>query len=200
MPAPYVDYALAACLYRMSYVSEGPVHADVYLRRSPPADLRGHQQAFGPHLHFEAERDEARLPPSLWERPTKTPDPVLRELLEAHAQALVQRLSQEKDSLSDLQAAALQAMRAGRPELGWVARQMATSTRTLQRRLAEGGTSWRELLEGLRQQAAREYLQDPALSVDDVAVLLGYSEASTFHRAFRRWTGQSPGAWRQSRA
>jgi AraC-like DNA-binding protein len=196
LPPPYVDYTLAACLYRMSLVSDGPVHAEVDLCRPAPADQTGHRLAFGPHLRFGAERDEARLPPALWRRPTKAADPVLRELLEAHAQALVERLSQT-DPLSDLHAAALEAMRSGRLELSWVARRLDTSPRTLQRRLAASGTSWRELLEGLRQEAARAYLHDPALSVDDVAVLLGYAEASTFHRAFRRWTGLSPGAWRQ---
>jgi AraC-like DNA-binding protein len=196
LPAPYVDYALASCLYRMGHVSDGPVHAHVSLRRPAPGDRTGHQQAFGPNLRFEADRDEARLPPALWRRPTTAADPVLRELLEAHAQGLVERLS-GPDSLSDLRAAALEAMRAGRPELSWIARRLDTSSRTLQRRLMASGTSWRELLESLRREAASAWLQDPALSVDDVAVLLGYAEASTFHRAFRRWTGQSPGAWRQ---
>jgi AraC-like DNA-binding protein len=193
---PYVDYALAACVFRMTLVSEGPLHPEVHLRRPPPADRAGHVAAFGPNLHFAAPADEVRLSPAQWDRPTRDPDPVLREVLERHAEVVVQRLS-AADPLADLRDAALQAMRSGRTDLGWVARRLDSSPRTLQRRLAEAGTSWSDLLEDLRTEAAKLFLRDPALSVDEVAVLLGYAEASTFHRAFRRWTGQSPGAWRR---
>lgn len=200
LPAPYVDYALAAFVSRMSYISDGPVHPVLRLRRPAPVDLRGHQRAFGPHLTFGADLDEAFFPPSLWQRPTHAADAVLRELLEAHAQALVDRLSSERDALVDVREAALAAMRAGRTDLAWVARQLDTSARTLQHRLTASHTTWRALLEELRREAAAQYLRDPDLSIDDVAVLLGYAEASTFHRAFRRWTGQSPGAYRRDRS
>lgn len=197
LPAPYVDYALAACVFRMSMVSEGPVAPIVHLRRPAPRDRRGHEAAFGPDLHFDADVDVAVFPVGLWRRPTRAPDPVLRDLLEANAQATVAALA-PADPLADLRDAGLAAMRTGRTDLPYVARRLGTSTRTLQRRLAAHGTSWRELLEDLRFDAARAYLRDPALSVDDVAVLLGYAEASTFHRAFRRWSGATPGAWRRT--
>lgn len=198
LPAPYVDYTLASCLYRMGYVSEGPVHAEIHLRRPAPADPAAHRQVFGPDVRFAAEVDEARIPPALWCRPTTAADPVLRDLLEAHARALIEQLSRAPDLLGDIRDAALTAMRTGRTDLGWIARRLGTSPRTLQRRLTTAHTTWRYLLETLRQEAASAYLRDPTLSVDDVAVLLGYAEASTFHRAFRRWTGHSPGSWRRT--
>ena len=66
--------------------------------------------------------------------------------------------------------------------------------KTLTRRLRNEGTTFRGLLDELRLQLAERYLRQPNLSVDEVAFLLGYSERSAFHRAFRRWTGRAPRA------
>jgi AraC-like DNA-binding protein len=73
------------------------------------------------------------------------------------------------------------------------------SPRSLQRRLHEQGRSLQSLLGELRVELARRYLAEPGESVSEVAFLLGFSEVSTFHRAFRRWTGQTPGEYRKSR-
>lgn len=79
-----------------------------------------------------------------------------------------------------------------------VARALHQSTRTLQRRLAERGMSWQQLLDRTREQLARQYLRDPGLSLAEIGLLLGYSEQSAFTRAFRRWTGQTPQAYRMA--
>jgi len=76
------------------------------------------------------------------------------------------------------------------------ARELGLSPRTLSRRLQEEGSSFSDLLREVREQLARVWLRDPALSIYEVAYLLGYSQPSTFHRSFRRWTGQTPMHWR----
>ena len=78
-----------------------------------------------------------------------------------------------------------------------VAAAMHQSTRTLQRRLAERGMTWQQLLDNTRMELARQYLADPALSVAETALLLGFSEQSAFTRAFKRWMGQTPLTYRQ---
>ena len=77
-----------------------------------------------------------------------------------------------------------------------VARALAVSGRTLSRRLAEEGTSFRGILDDVRREFACALLQDRSLSVGDIAFFLHYSEPAAFHRAFRRWTGQAPGDFR----
>ena len=77
---------------------------------------------------------------------------------------------------------------------------MHVSVRTLQRRLVEAGTTFREVSDLVRDQLAEEYLSDPRVSIPEVAFLLGFSDQSSFNRAFRRWTGQSPGEWRRRRS
>jgi AraC-like DNA-binding protein len=74
------------------------------------------------------------------------------------------------------------------------------SARTLQRRLAEEGQPFQTLLDATRRELAAQYLRDPALSLTEIAFLLGYAEQSSFTHAFRAWQGQAPQQWRASNA
>ena len=77
-----------------------------------------------------------------------------------------------------------------------IARRLATSPRSLQRRLRDEGVTFADLVRRTREDLARRYLKDPGLTVTEVAYLLGFSEASAFSRAFRAWTGRTPGEFR----
>jgi AraC-like DNA-binding protein len=95
-----------------------------------------------------------------------------------------------------IKAEVLRALSARLPEgssAAGVARTLHLSVRTLQRKLASEGTTFREVMEAARGQLAQAYLSDPRVSIGEVAMLLGFSDASSFNRAFRRWTGESPG-------
>ena len=81
-----------------------------------------------------------------------------------------------------------------------VARRLSTTARTLQRRLARSGTSFEELRDDARRQAAELYLSTTTLTIAEVTYLLGYSEPTAFHRAFRRWHGTTPQAFRAQAA
>ncbi|GAA4883747.1 AraC family transcriptional regulator [Ferrimonas pelagia] len=82
------------------------------------------------------------------------------------------------------------------PGLEWVAEQLGLSVRTLRRHLAEEGTSYSQLKNDCRCEAARDHLNCPELSIHDVANLVGFDDPSPFIRAFRQWTGQTPGEYR----
>lgn len=77
------------------------------------------------------------------------------------------------------------------PTVEAIAHSLATSVRHLQRSLRAEGTSYQQLLEDTRKELALCYLKQPKHSIHDVAFLLGFSEPSAFHRAFKRWTGQT---------
>ncbi len=85
---------------------------------------------------------------------------------------------------------------AGEMHIDAVARRLATTPRTLQRRLARAGTSFEALCDDARKQAAQTYLADTTLTIAEVTYLLGYSAPAAFHRAFRRWHGTTPQAFR----
>lgn len=88
----------------------------------------------------------------------------------------------------------------GRSSEARIARVLRMSSRTLQRKLAADGTSYRELLSATLRLRAELELADPDLSIAEIASRLGFSDPANFSRAFRNWTGQSPLDFRRSRA
>jgi AraC-like DNA-binding protein len=86
-------------------------------------------------------------------------------------------------------------LKAGNARMACVAGQLAMSRQTLLRRLRSEGVTFEEVVNDVRYRLARSLLRDPALSVSQVASLLGFSEATAFTRAFRRWSGETPAAY-----
>ncbi len=111
-------------------------------------------------------------------------------------QALAQPLSLPPVTLPDrVRRAIAVALGDGQVDLLGVADGLATSGRTLQRRLAERDTSFEQLLDEVRHQLALVYLNAGGHRADELAAMLGFAERSPFHRAFRRWTGTTPGRY-----
>lgn len=91
-----------------------------------------------------------------------------------------------------VRSALLEALPSGLVAMDAIARKLAVSKRTLQRRLEAEGTSYVDVVRQTRESLARHYLQNTALPVSEIAFLLGFGEPSSFYRAFRDWTGRSP--------
>lgn len=83
------------------------------------------------------------------------------------------------------------------PDFAQVCESLNMTPQTLRRRLKEENTSYQAIKDNIRQDAARFYLAKEELSIDEIALMMGFSEASSFHRAFKKWTGQTPAAWRR---
>jgi AraC-like DNA-binding protein len=81
-----------------------------------------------------------------------------------------------------------------------VARALGCGRQTLYRRLRDEGTSFEALVEEVRRRLAKRLLRDPKVSVKEVGYRLGFAEPAAFSRAFKRWTGKSPAAWRPAQA
>lgn len=89
-------------------------------------------------------------------------------------------------------------MRVQDPSVSAVAGELAMSIRTLQRRLADEGVRFNDLVDDIRREAAERYLGAGKISMIEVAFLLGFADPNSFYRAFKRWTGTTPMAYRQS--
>jgi AraC-like DNA-binding protein len=87
-----------------------------------------------------------------------------------------------------------------RPGVGDVARELRLSSRTLQRRLADDGVTFQQLMQEARRELARHYLLHSSLELNETAYLLGYGDAHSFFRAFHDWEGSPPGQWRARHA
>lgn len=139
------------------------------------------------------------MPREAWRLPLRRRDPALRHVLEDHANAILARLPAHAGVAFEVQRALSGRVAGGDTRIGAVADRLAMSSRTLQRRLAAEGVSFQELLEGARREAAGRYIGESTLAIGEVAYLVGYSEPAAFHRAFRRWYGMTPAAFRQKR-
>lgn len=119
--------------------------------------------------------------------------------LEVDAIAQRQLAAVDSTMLADSVAAIIETLLpSGRPTLKMVARIMKRSTRTLQRSLSEEGTSFSELAEQVQRQTSLRHVSASRQPLSAIAQLVGFSDQSNFNRAFRRWTGATPGAWRDA--
>lgn len=178
-----------------------PLRADgagfAHPKPTAPAALAELRRVFGFEPRFAERVNWLELDASLVDRPLPRADSALSRVIERHAEALLAALPPLGESASDRVRHLLsRALGEGTPTLGSVASKLKTSERSLQRKLADEGTSFELLLDEVRQQLALRYLADRTLAVSEVAYLLGYSEPSPFHRAFKRWTGKTPAEMR----
>lgn len=160
-------------------------------------ELQCYEDFFACPVSFAATETAVVLPLECLVSRLPGSDPYLRGLLDSQAQALLRAAPDAGEIDRAVQQALIRCLPEGQVTLPRIARQLHLSVRSLQRRLAEQQTCWRQLLEQTREQLACEYLADAALSGTDIAFLLGFSEQSAFNRAFRRWTGSSPERYRR---
>jgi AraC-like DNA-binding protein len=174
-----------------------PLH-HVGFAHAAPADAREHERYFGAPVRFGLPADELAFDASLLDQPLPTADPALSAVLERYAEALVAKLPAVSTFLDEARRAVAELLRSGDPSLDATAARLGTSRRTLQRRLAEEGTSHQDLVDGVRRDLALRWLPDTRMAITEVAYLLGFSEPAAFHRAFKRWTGQTPAEYRRA--
>lgn len=182
--------ALIAFLRRQ--VEDSPPPALVTFTFPAPAEAAAYEAFFGCPVRFDDTHTRVRFPVDYLAIRMPHSDPGLRALLDRQAQALLAALPDSDATDRALQRVMLRLLPEGLATLPRAAREMHLSARTLQRRLEARGLSWQSLLDRTREQLARQYLADRALSLGDIALLLGFSEQSAFTRAFRRWTGTTP--------
>jgi AraC-like DNA-binding protein len=135
------------------------------------------------------------LPTDSLSAPILTSDKyLLRILKNACDEALAQRGKISSTLRAMVENEIVQLLPHGKAQLEKVASNLGMSDRTLARRLSEEGTSYAAILNELRRDLSARYLKDPALSLNQIAWLLGYSMVTSLNHAFRRWTGSSPKA------
>jgi AraC-like DNA-binding protein len=128
--------------------------------------------------------------------PLESSDASLSSILERFAVQALESRGQTSAFVASVRDAIRAQLLDGTAVLGSTAKGLGVTVRTLQRRLAEEGSSFAEEVESVREELARLYVSDRSRPLTEVAFLLGYSDLSTFVRAFRRWTGMTPARFR----
>jgi AraC-like DNA-binding protein len=148
---------------------------------------------FGCRIDFGSELDHVLFSPETAHTPFIKSDPYLHDLLVGYCEeALKHRPRPVHPLRTRVENAVTALLPRGKAKTGEVARSLGLSQRTLARRLAAEGLTFVSILNELRSNLARYYLNDTNLSVSEIAWVLGFTEASAFTHAFKRWTGLSP--------
>ncbi|MEM9300788.1 MAG: AraC family transcriptional regulator ligand-binding domain-containing protein [Pseudomonadota bacterium] len=185
-----------------------PVASHIRIRFAFPAppDAAALDEIFGVACEFGAEETSFGMPVSWRNMPSPLADDLnfranlakCRDLMQAHGADLDPVTRVRQRLAAHFERALAGEAELAVPRLEAVAARMHRTPRTLIRQLRAGGVSYRQLLEEQRRRAAEELLQQARFTVADVAERLGYSDPANFGRAFRRWTGSTPAAWRRS--
>lgn len=200
LPVEAFEFTLAALCGRLRYVSDGGFKPRLVGLPTPrPARDDVREGLFGMPLTHGYPCAEIVVDAATWQAPTHSADPFLHATLKRMAPLL--HIAQADDSL--LERALRARLRAALPHKGADPARMAVllgvSERTLQRRLTELGRSFSDVVEDFRREEAARLLSTPGVALVEIASRLGYAEQTSFTRAFRRWTGSTPGAWRLAR-
>ena len=148
---------------------------------------------------FEQEENAVYLDRAAANQPIKYRDPYLRKVLEDYADLNLKQVTALDSLEKQVVSLIVEGLPKGEVSIENTARALHMSRSTLQRKLSRSGTGFKALLEETRQKLCRVYLEQQ-FRITQIAYLLGYSEPSTFHHAFKRWFGLSPGEYQKGKA
>jgi AraC-like DNA-binding protein len=146
---------------------------------------------------FEQAATGLELASSVLDRPNPHYQPELLAVLRGQAERGLDRLAQVPSFVEQVDMALRRQPLGRMPDMKPIARELGMSTRSLRRRLEEEGTSFREVTRAALEAAARSMLRHPGWTVQGTSHALGFSHVTTFHRAFKRWTGLTPQEYRE---
>jgi len=195
-----VDFALTAVL-RFARESTGVdiTPLQVCLAHVEPLDAAEHRRFFRTPVRFNAGSNSLLLSAVDAARPMRAADEGLASIVHRRLdKMLAQRVQNRSGFSGPVRHVIVEQLGKTILTPDTVAEALAVSRRTLSRRLADEGSSFRSILDEARREFACALLQDPTLSIRDVALFLQYSEPAAFTRSFRRWTGQTPRAFRRA--
>jgi len=169
----------------------------VRLPRAKPENTAPYRQLFRVDVEF----DSAEMSMDFAADAIELALPSANEELALHNDAILKRLlaGMSRDKLSQqVHECIIELLSKGEPSHEEVAQKLNMSLRNMQRKLRETGTSYKEILDETRKELARDYLADPAYSISEITFLLGFTDTSSFSRAFRRWEAETPSQYRSN--
>lgn len=199
VPEPLVDLCFAwlvSIFRRGTGVRLAPARVELSRPERHRALFEAH---FGCAVRFGADDDALIFHEADVERPFLTHNADLLAILAPHLEEELRAREAQLAVSEQVKATLKRLMAGGRPDVQDVARELRLTSRTLQRRIAQEGRTYHQLLEEARRELSHRYLAEGKLELNEVGFLLGYGDANSFFRAFRQWEGISPGRWRAER-
>jgi AraC-like DNA-binding protein len=202
LPRASADYQSGAFHVAASYrMPPGVVvESEVWFTHPKPARIEEYQLTFGPsRVLFDAPFNGFVFDKRYLDEKQPAAEPKLHALLRKHADLLLAELPKAESLTERVREVIAKELSGGNPSAEGVARALHMSSRTLSRKLEQEGVSLTELRDDMRRRLALRYVGGHDLGLSEIALLLGFSESAAFHRAFKRWTGQTPLEYRRSK-
>ncbi|PIG92584.1 AraC family transcriptional regulator [Gloeocapsopsis sp. IPPAS B-1203] len=165
---------------------------EVWFQYPQPADITEHQRIFQSPILFSQSVNRLIFDAAYLNLPVLSSNSLLLSTFEEHATVMLDTINQKNIYTQQVVREITHCLQGEVPSLEAIARSLAMSVRNLQRELHSEGTSYQQLLDETRKELAMRYLKKQDVMIHDIVFLLGFSEPSAFHRAFKRWTGKTP--------
>ena len=193
------EYVVACTLRSFQAICSLPLRPlRVDFRHRAPRERIPYEQFFGCPVSFESGDDALVFPRAAGDFRTTQPNPYLQAVLIRHAAELEKRRPRGNTLRQQVEQILFQQIGKADVSIETCARWLGMSGRTLQRRLAQEGMPFRDLVEQVLESLARSLLRTPGVSIRETATRLGYADVRSFHRAFLRWTGVTPAQFARS--
>jgi AraC-like DNA-binding protein len=192
---------VASCalqMLRFAGAGNDDVHRIDFPYPCPGEFLPRYQASFGPAIEFGQRECALHFNPALLDAPLITHDPVAYTVARTRIEAAL-AVRQARSNIAERVRQWLLASFPRQPSTAATAEHLRISERSLRRHLALQGVTHASLVDECQRMMAERLLADGTGSLKQVADTLGFSSVSSFHRAFRRWTGQTPSSWREQR-
>ncbi|HLK41300.1 MAG TPA: AraC family transcriptional regulator [Polyangiaceae bacterium] len=197
VPAHAIDFAFAWLVASARRATGRPLSpVTVRFEHGRRGDVAEYRRVLGP-VEFDAACNEMTFAASVLDWPFAAHDPALLEILESHARLLFARLPEAPTFRARVRDAIVPLLPGG-ATIDRVARAMHVGRRSAQRYLQAEGTTFAAVLDEVRHRRAEAALAEQGVSIGALASALGFADQSAFHKAFVRWTGTTPGAFRRA--
>lgn len=198
-PMHFLQESLLVIWHRLgSWLIGQPVELDEAAFAYPrPPHGDEYRHIFHCPLTFNAPVTELRFDRRFLSAPVIRDKPEMHRFLKTSPADLLSRPDESNTYTGRIRALIGRDFSRALPDFEWIAAEMHTSPQTLRRRLKQENTSFQEIKDLLRRDLAIYYLAREELPINDIAHRVGFTEPSTFHRAFKKWTGVTPGAYRE---
>ncbi len=168
----------------------------VYFKHAKPEIVKDHEEYFGCPVHFDTDRDALLIANESMQVPNKLGDAGIAQYFETRLESENSQLIEESSLEKRVKKHVANTLSEGIPNISDIAAELAMSGRTLQRKLSEQETTFQSLVDDARRELAEKLLKQDQHSLSNIAFLTGFSEQSSFNRAFKRWAGQTPRSYR----
>lgn len=196
-----IQYELTLLFFKLKHITQNKIKPlRILLSRSPEVELEDYQNIFDCEISFNQPQDSISFDKESLHQKSNLGGGELSNLMEQSLKEKfqsLQRYNEEEDFLLKIKNIIRLQIVDGDPSLSNIANELGSSERTIQRRLKEHNLSFMETYNEVRKDIACNLLKNNQLTIAEVAFITGFSETSSFHRAFKKWTGVTPQNYRK---